>query len=753
MKKLFSLVIFITATLFVVAQSSTCIDSDPFCTGTSYEFPASTNAGSAETGPDYGCLSSQPNPVWYHMRIQYAGDIIIDMFSEPSEDIDFICWGPFDDPQEPCVDDLTGEKIVDCSYSGNSTETCNISGAAEGEYYIMMITNYSNDPCNINFSQSGGDGATDCGILPGNINTNSPVCEGDTLKINANTVSGAEYSWTGPNDFSSTEQFLEFPNATSDNAGEYTLIIQVDDEVSQPVYLEAVVNENPNSSAGEDKSIPFGTSVQLDGSIVGDQEAYNYMWTPSDKLLNDAILTPTTVNLDESVEFTMRATDTLSGCYTDDIAVVTVTGSALSVNVNAETDAICLGDLIQIKAQTSGGSGVYSYSWTSDPEGFTSDIYNPTVQPEVTTTYFVTISDGFNDINGQLTMTVNELPETSLQDDFAIPFGTSTSLTSTTTGGDGNYSYSWTDETFLVDGSVANPYTTNLYNPATFTLQVTDGNGCQSTTENVLISLSGGPLTAVPSISDNAICLEDETTLYAAASGGSESYSYQWKEDGEELISTEESVVISPEQTTSYELTVDDGFNTNTKTVTVTVNPLPEINLVSEEYTVENDTVFTCVYDTLLLDASSGVISSYLWDNGSVESEKFAGTSGIAFDIQTHSVEVTHSQTGCVNNAKVTIIFSFASCASVEELELMGVSLYPVPAKENVVIQLDETWNEAVNFSIMNMLGQTIFAGKIDADQQSTTDHRIDVSDFETGVYLLKIKGKEKSASAKIIVE
>ncbi|PIX33079.1 MAG: hypothetical protein COZ59_10600, partial [Bacteroidetes bacterium CG_4_8_14_3_um_filter_31_14] len=42
-------------------QGTNCATADPFCTGTSYAFPMNTET-SAEDGPDYACLCSQPNP-------------------------------------------------------------------------------------------------------------------------------------------------------------------------------------------------------------------------------------------------------------------------------------------------------------------------------------------------------------------------------------------------------------------------------------------------------------------------------------------------------------------------------------------------------------------------------------------------------------------------------------------------------------------------------------------------------------------
>ncbi|MBQ5548389.1 MAG: choice-of-anchor J domain-containing protein, partial [Prevotella sp.] len=123
-----------------------CADAYPFCTDEGmYEFPAGVNAGSGEPGPDYDCLYTTPNPAWYYMKMSDPGDMDIYMYSTPSVDIDFCCWGPFADPISPCPNGLTSDKVVSCSYSAQPTEHCMIPASAQtGEYYILVITNYSN---------------------------------------------------------------------------------------------------------------------------------------------------------------------------------------------------------------------------------------------------------------------------------------------------------------------------------------------------------------------------------------------------------------------------------------------------------------------------------------------------------------------------------------------------------------------------------------------------------------------------------
>ncbi len=146
----FSILLMVLLSGSAFGQADSCEISLAFCTSDVYTFPASTNT-TAQSGPDYGCLSTQPNPAWYHMKIAVAGDINIHMASDPLVDIDFICWGPFLDAYAPCTDQLTGLTIIDCSYSGNPEEDCYIPNGLVDEYYILMITNYSNQPCDIIF--------------------------------------------------------------------------------------------------------------------------------------------------------------------------------------------------------------------------------------------------------------------------------------------------------------------------------------------------------------------------------------------------------------------------------------------------------------------------------------------------------------------------------------------------------------------------------------------------------------------------
>ena len=142
--------------------SGLCSGAQPFCTGTTYTFPAAQNT-TAQTGPNYGCLILTPNPAWYYMQIQNGGPLAISMASTAGVDVDYALWGPFSTLTNVCTQ-LAGTPLS-CSFSTASSETANIANAIAGQYYVMVITNFSNMPTNITFSQSGGTATTNCNIL------------------------------------------------------------------------------------------------------------------------------------------------------------------------------------------------------------------------------------------------------------------------------------------------------------------------------------------------------------------------------------------------------------------------------------------------------------------------------------------------------------------------------------------------------------------------------------------------------------
>jgi hypothetical protein len=143
-------------------SQSTCATAQAICSNPGNNIiPASTGAGNAAPGPNYGCLTTQPNPSWSFIQIQTSGNISLQMSGSAGGDIDFIAYGPFASLATACSN-LTAGNTAGCSYSGASVETFNLVGAVAGQFYIILNTNFSNAVQNIVFNQTGGSGSISC---------------------------------------------------------------------------------------------------------------------------------------------------------------------------------------------------------------------------------------------------------------------------------------------------------------------------------------------------------------------------------------------------------------------------------------------------------------------------------------------------------------------------------------------------------------------------------------------------------------
>ena len=254
-------------------------------------------------------------------------------------------------------------------------------------------------------------------LLPaaaGTISGTATVCQGQnsvvySVPVIANATSYLwAYSATGAtiNGTSNSITINFANNATTGNLTVYGSNSCGNGTISANFAIS--VNSVPTADAGEDQSIPNGTSTILNGNASGGSGSYSWHWEPSNLLIDSNVQNPTTVNLTTSVLFTLTVSDSYS-CNSFDEVFVNVSGS-LTIIASAIPESVCTNEMVQLSAYAGGGSGSYMYSWTSDPVGFTSDLQNPVVYPSVSTTYTVEVNDGVSTISDEVSVTVNPLP-------------------------------------------------------------------------------------------------------------------------------------------------------------------------------------------------------------------------------------------------------------------------------------------------------------------------------------------------------
>ncbi|MDB5135222.1 MAG: C-terminal target protein [Mucilaginibacter sp.] len=105
----------------------------------------------------------------------------------------------------------------------------------------------------------------------------APVCTGNTIALQANTVAGATYSWTGPNSFTSALQNPTIANATAAKAGTYILTVTGSNGCTSLLNVTAVVNALPVATFTVAPSVnaSTNTSVTYTGT---DPATSTYSW-------------------------------------------------------------------------------------------------------------------------------------------------------------------------------------------------------------------------------------------------------------------------------------------------------------------------------------------------------------------------------------------------------------------------------------------------------------------------------------------
>ena len=158
--------------------------------------------------------------------------------------------------------------------------------------------------------------------------------------------------------------------------------------------------------------------------------------------------------------------------------------------IEASSEDVCQGESVQLNAIPSGGSGNYSYSWTSAPEGFTSNIPNPSVTPQVTTIFSCEVTNGSSNITASITVNVDLPPTANAGNDLSVCYGQNAQLSGSSTNAQ---TFLWTTSG---DGAFSNNSLLNtVYSPGTNDLENGSAELCLTTTGSLFCPAANDCLT------------------------------------------------------------------------------------------------------------------------------------------------------------------------------------------------------------------------------------------------------------------
>jgi gliding motility-associated-like protein len=429
------------------------------------------------------------------------------------------------------------------------------------------------------------------------------VCSGQPVTL---TGSGASsYTWTG----GVTDGVPFTPSATNT----YT-VTGSSGACSGTATISVVVNSSPTVTVNSG-SFCTGGSVVLNASSTS---PVTYTWGPSAGLSATTGGT-VTANPSSTTVYTVVGVD---GNLCFGFATSTVTVNSLPV-VSATSGTVCGGAAITLTA-----SGANTYNWNPGT-GLSSTTGNTvTASPPSNTIYTVTGTD----VNGCVstatsTVTVNPLPVPTASVNSPVCQGGTINFT-----GSGGLTYTWSSS--LGSYSAQNPSVPNAQPnmSGTYTLTVTDNNGCTAQTTTQLV------VNALPPVSVNSatICLSNTAALNASGAT-----SYSWSPGSGLSATSGANVNASPTTTTVYTVTGTDGNGcVNTASSTVTVNAA---------LLVSANSATICPGTTATLTASGS--NSYSWNTG-------ATTAGITVSPGSTTVyTVTATDVnGCTSVATPTVL-------------------------------------------------------------------------------------------------
>ena len=532
--------------------------------------------------------------------------------------------------------------------------------------------------------------------------TTDAACTSATGVAVANTTGGTapyNYVWNGGVSTDSTFSALLAGTYYSVSVSDSNGCSGIDSVMVGSMHVPFVINTNSTPSACD---VATGAaSANVGGATAG----YSFDWSTGNS-------GATQTNLSPSV-YTVSVTNNSTGCMEiENVAISSINGPVLTMGYNHIS---CFGTNDgEAFVSAAGGSLPYTYLW-SDTLGQTTDsIFNLSEG-----TYNVQVTDS-NGCVGSGVVTIVEPSELIFSSfsasDVSCFDASDGSISYVVAGGVQPYSYLWDDP------SAQTTSTAIGLDGGTYSLQVTDSNGCTISTARSILE----PAEIIVTVATSGVsCFGGANgALTATTTGGTGAYSYTWTGGG---------------SGSSY-----TGLGSGEYTVTVTDSD-GCIETASGLITQPADLVATLTVNnetgTINSVASGGVGNySYLWSDGSTTTNISGLSNG------SYSVTVTDGN-GCTVSATETI-----SIVGINDIEWINmIEVYPNPMEDILDIRLALKEKTEISIALYDILGKTI--ERRDFKSVLNKNMSFNVETLAQGIYYVKISNNEKQIALKIIKE
>ncbi|WP_460474346.1 Ig-like domain-containing protein, partial [Emticicia fontis] len=465
--------------------------------------------------------------------------------------------------------------------------------------------------------------------------SNEPICVGQTLNLTGTTSpTAATYKWTGPGSFTSTSQNPSRTSATTAMSGTYTLSVTFSGcSGTYTATTSVTVSSATTPSATGATRCGTGTVTLTASNCSGTYKWYNVSTGGTAIGTGSSFITPSiSSNTTYYVECNIGS---CTSSRTSATATVNATPTPTAVG-----DTECEGSTVIL-----GATGGTSYSWAG-PNGFTSNLQNPTIPNGITTMsgiYTVTVINA-SDCSATATASVlvTAIPSAPTGSDV-VRCGTGT-VSLTATGCSGTYTWyaNSTTSTSLATGAT---YTTPSISSTTTYYVSCTVNNCVSQDRRSIAAIVTSPPSA-PNVVNGSRCGTGSVSL--SASGCSGTYAWYTAATGGSSISSGSTFnTPSISTTTTYYVECNFGCLSSRSAVTATVNANPTATATGD---------IECEGSTIVLASTGGTSYNWAGPNGftsNLQNPTIAnGTTGMS---GLYTVTVTNAA-GCTATATASVL-------------------------------------------------------------------------------------------------
>ncbi|MBX7154586.1 MAG: aryl-sulfate sulfotransferase [Candidatus Kapaibacterium sp.] len=282
-----------------------------------------------------------------------------------------------------------------------------------------------------------------------------------------------------------------------------------------------------------------------------------------------------------NVLWTYNAGGKIAHAYRYSEAYVNGSSGTPTLSVSASPQSVCEGSSTQLTASVTGGTG-YTYSWSSNPAGFSSTSATPVVSPTQNTTYIVTATNGTNTFTDSVVVTFKTKPVVSGITGKTESYKGATQTYSVPSVSGATYVWTVGTGSTINAGQGSNSITVGFGNndTTTITVVITGSNGC-SATQTIKVALAGASFSVAPTSLNFQSNADSAKVMVSSVISWSASTTANWITLSKKTGAGNDTITVSVVRNAtniSRKSTITFTAGINTQTVTVNQAAIPAIN-------------------------------------------------------------------------------------------------------------------------------------------------------------------------------